>query len=167
MENIEFRRLLHLSGWTQAQAAEELHVDRVTVNRYVNDAVRPSLTVLRLFAELAGDRVRLPNITVGSERLAETEPRRLARWEEKALLVLGSLTPPRRDKLIEFAAAMAPTSQEAKEVINPPRKDPFAPLTEEEKAEILAKELTPERLARIRGEAPKRSSFAPRKSPES
>ncbi len=74
--NREFHRLLASSGWSQARTANELRVDAGTVSRYVAGTVTPSETILRLFAELLGERVMfdgevVPPSRVGGARYVE------------------------------------------------------------------------------------------------
>ncbi len=98
--NQEFLRLLSSSGWKKARAAAELHVDPSAVTRYVNGEARPSLTVLRLFAEIIGER-----LLVGSADDVPTAlrdgPRHLEAWERDLLDRLRRIEPAKRRPAIE------------------------------------------------------------------
>lgn len=47
--NLEFVRLLNVSGWSKSRAAEELRLQNSTISEYVNGNARPSQTVIQLF----------------------------------------------------------------------------------------------------------------------
>jgi transcriptional regulator with XRE-family HTH domain len=52
-ENAEFRALFESSGWSQAETARRLELDRATVSRYLDDdqdkQIPPSAPVIKLF----------------------------------------------------------------------------------------------------------------------
>ena len=109
--NQEFLRLLTSSGWKKARAAAELHVDPSAVTRYVNGEARPSLTVLRLFAEIIGERLLVGSADDLPTALREG-PRHLEAWERDLLDRLRRIEPSRRRPAIEalgqFLHAFAP-----------------------------------------------------------
>jgi transcriptional regulator with XRE-family HTH domain len=109
--NQEFLRLLTSSGWKKARAAAELHVDPSAVTRYVNGEARPSLTVLRLFAEIIGERLLVGSADDVPTALREG-PRHLEAWERDLLDRLRRIEPSRRRPAIEalgqFLDAFAP-----------------------------------------------------------
>ena len=91
--NAEFLRLLQASGWNKARAARELYLDPSAITRYVNLEARPSMTVLKLFSELLGERLTVgeneaivPASTLGG-------PRHLENWEGELVDLLRELDP--------------------------------------------------------------------------
>ena len=109
--NQEFLRLLSSSGWKKARAAAELHVDPSAVTRYVNGEARPSLTVLRLFAEIIGERLLVGRADDVPTALRDG-PRHLEAWERDLLDRLRRIEPAKRRPAIEalgqFLDAYAP-----------------------------------------------------------
>lgn len=97
--NQEFLRLLSASGWKQSRAAAELHLDPGTVSRYVSMEARPSLTVLRLFATLIGERLLVGENADG--RVVHDAPRALESWEQDVLSRFRRLPPTQRRRAIE------------------------------------------------------------------
>lgn len=98
--NQEFLRLLTSSGWKKARAAAELHVDPSAVTRYVNGEARPSLTVLRLFAEIIGERLLVGRADDVPTALRDG-PRHLEAWERDLLDRLRRIEPAKRRSAIE------------------------------------------------------------------
>jgi hypothetical protein len=95
----EFVRLLTASGWNKARAARELALEPSVVTRYCYGTTKPSLTVLRLFAGLVGEPLRLPG-----EGEAAMDYRRgqryLERWESDILATLRRLEPQQRGEVV-------------------------------------------------------------------
>ncbi|MBN8246211.1 MAG: helix-turn-helix transcriptional regulator [Verrucomicrobia bacterium] len=96
-ENVEFRRLLAASGWRQARAAEALGLSTGTVSQYVSDKTVPSITVLRLFGALIGERLRLP----GESPAPAGTPFVLEPWEEDLVEALRGIPAGRRKHVAE------------------------------------------------------------------
>lgn len=93
--NREFQRLMSSSGWTQARTAQELRVDAGTVSRYVAGTVTPSETVLRLFAEILGERLSIGGDIVPPSRVVGA--RYVEDYEIKVLEALRAMpTKPRK-----------------------------------------------------------------------
>lgn len=108
-ENSEFARLLELTGWSHARAAKELFVDPATISRIVNQKQRVGMTMLRLLAELSGDSMRLPGLTVGSRGLCESATQYRPEPQESELLrIFKHLPKERRDALLQNARFMIP-----------------------------------------------------------
>lgn len=99
VHNAEFLRLHVASGWHQARTARELALDPSTVSRYLQDAAVPSLTVLRLFAGLIGERVLLPGEMEGASPLRDG-PRWLEDWESDLVAVLRRVDPAARPRVV-------------------------------------------------------------------
>lgn len=91
----EFQRLLNAAGWNMSRAARELAIAPSIVSRYCAGTVKPSLTVLRLFAGLIGEAVHLPGESPGPVEWRRG-PRFLERWESDLLAVMRRLDAPRR-----------------------------------------------------------------------
>lgn len=91
-ENVEFRRLLKVSGWRQARAAAELGLSTGTVSQYVSDKTIPSITVLRLFGALIGESVRLP----GETPSAQGAPFVREKWEDELVSAIRLIPADRR-----------------------------------------------------------------------
>ena len=109
--NAEFIRLLSGSGWNQSRAARELHLDTGTVSRYVNGETRPSLTVLKLFAELLGESIRLKDHNYTPA--ARSETRQLEPWESEALKSFRKIPPMYRRRFLEQLTALTETLMSA------------------------------------------------------
>jgi hypothetical protein len=54
--SISFVRLLHLSGWTQARAGQELGLTTGAISQFVGGISRPKDSVIRLFTLIMGER---------------------------------------------------------------------------------------------------------------
>lgn len=107
--NAEFLRLFQSSGWNKARVARELYLDPSAITRYVNLEARPSMTVLKLFSELLGER-----LTVGANEAVMPMsslggPRHLEAWEDELVGHLRDLDPPRRRAAIEALVALIKT----------------------------------------------------------
>lgn len=103
--NAEFCRLLTNSGWHQARAARALRLTTGTVSRYVSGEIRPSLTVLRLFSQLLGERLLIPGEQDPDPHALRDGPRWMEEWEVDALAVFRRLSPEaRRDAVRAFRA---------------------------------------------------------------
>ncbi|HTH49914.1 MAG TPA: helix-turn-helix domain-containing protein [Candidatus Limnocylindria bacterium] len=132
--NQEFLRLLAASGWKKARAAVELHVDPSAVTRYVNGEARPSLTVLRLFAEILGERLLVGGADDVPTALREG-PRHLEAWERNLLDRLHRIEPAKRRPAIEalvqfldaFPAVSAVPVREGSRPVPPVAPRPGAP----------------------------------------
>lgn len=107
--NDEFRRLFVSSGWSQARAAQELRVDKGTVSRYIGDTVVPSETILRLFAEILGERLVLPDATYPASM--HDAPRRLEAYEARLLDALRNLPVESRRKLVDAVVMVSEAYQ--------------------------------------------------------
>jgi transcriptional regulator with XRE-family HTH domain len=118
-ENSEFARLLELTGWSHARAAKELFVDPATISRIVNQKQRVGMTMLRLLAELSGDSMRLPGITVGSRGISESATQYRPEPQESELLrIFKQLPKERRDALLQNARFLLPV------VVPEPKPEP-------------------------------------------
>src|SRR5947207_1161060 len=53
---IAFVRMLHLSGWTQARAGQELGLTTGAISQFVGGISRPKDSVIRLFTLILGER---------------------------------------------------------------------------------------------------------------
>lgn len=101
----EFVRLLNESGWLQARVARELALNPSTVSLCVSGQTVPSLTVLRLFAGLIGQRLLIPG-EGGESRFMKDGPRYLETWEDEALMALRRLDPAARKRVIDSVTEM-------------------------------------------------------------
>lgn len=120
--NQEFLRLLSSSGWSQARAAEELRLDAATVSRYRGGTITPSETVLRLFAEILGEKLVLPGATIPPS--TKTGPRHLEAYEAKALDALRQLAPDHRRRFCELISQMSELGAAIKCHPDAPSPDP-------------------------------------------
>lgn len=125
----EFDRLLDRSGWTNARAARELGLTPSVVTQYRKRRTAPSLTVLRLFAEILGERLLLPGES-GQHSALRDGPRWLEEWEADALHALRRFEPHRRREVIraigtilEAAAGSVSYGRKASR----PAEDPVGP----------------------------------------
>jgi transcriptional regulator with XRE-family HTH domain len=112
--NAEFKRLLRLSGWSQAEAARHLHLNRSTVSLYLSGQTRPSVPVLQLFKLMLGDLTPLPGQP--PEASARVSPPLVPLDEEETALLrrlraLGG--PRRRTVLAAFQSILAEMSPPA------------------------------------------------------
>ena len=96
--NQEFIHLLQKSGWNQTRAALELHVEPATVSRYVSGQTRPSMTILKLFGRLLGER--LLYVADDPRSLHESQPV-MEEWETRLLLQIRALPVATRRKFVE------------------------------------------------------------------
>jgi transcriptional regulator with XRE-family HTH domain len=103
--NAEFRRLLSSSGWTQSRAASELRVEPGTVSRYVSGEIRPSETVLRLFAEILGERLILAGEVIPAS--LHHASRHCEVYETRLLDSLRKIPPESRRRLCDAVAMIA------------------------------------------------------------
>lgn len=110
--NQEFLRLLSSSGWSQARAADELRLDAATVSRYRGGTITPSETVLRLFAEILGEKLVLPGATISPS--SKNGPRHLEAYEAKALDALRLLPPDHRRRFCELISMISELSGDIK-----------------------------------------------------
>jgi len=87
--NDEFKKLLHLSGWNQTRAAQELELQPASVSRYVNDIDKPSPQTLRLFTlMLAAEKP----IKGGAAALRDNPGAEAEIWRKRALAAEARLT---------------------------------------------------------------------------
>lgn len=107
--NQEFLRLFAVSGWNQARVSRELHVSSGTVSQYVSGETRPSLTVLRLLAELVGDTLRVPGVTPAPAN--RTFPPRLDPRERALVDALRDCPSEQRRQLLEAFATICRTTR--------------------------------------------------------
>lgn len=115
--NQEFVRLLVSSDWSHKRAASELGVDPATVSRYCSGAVKPSITVLRLFAALIGERVQ----SDGSLHEAPHAPRQAHDAVESDLInAIRQIPSNIRRSFIDHAKALAALCVRASETPPPP-----------------------------------------------
>lgn len=88
----EFVRLQKICGWSDAQIADELHVDRASVFRWRKGKMRPEPSKLILLASRIGTDVH-----IGSERFMDrAAPRALDDWERELLDVIRPIPPKER-----------------------------------------------------------------------
>ena len=107
-ENEEFARLVREAGWTQLQAAKELDLNRVTVNRIINGGQKVSKTVLRLLSELTGGVIHLPGEIQGSRTLSQGETMyRATGWEHDLLQICRQLKSDQRNLLFEMGRQLS------------------------------------------------------------
>lgn len=103
-ENEEFSRLVQEAGWTQEHTAQQLSLNRSSVNKIVNGRIRVSMTSLRLLSELTGGAIHLPGFTQGSKQLADGKIQYLATgWENDLIRECRQLTATQRNLLMETA----------------------------------------------------------------
>jgi transcriptional regulator with XRE-family HTH domain len=105
--NTEFARLLRRSGWTQAEAARELHLSPSTVSLYMSGGTRPSVTVIQLFKVLTGDTSPLPGRKRAGRATHEDELMPLDERETALLRALRALDGPRRQQLLRHFREIA------------------------------------------------------------
>lgn len=104
--NVEFVRLLAASGWSQAESARQLELTPATISLYVSNQTRPSLTTIKLFKLMIGDRAPIP----GEERFStelHDKARPLEEWEQDLLKDLRSLEEETRHKAVQHFRALA------------------------------------------------------------
>lgn len=119
---MEFVRLLRSSGWHQARASRELGVSTATISRYVSGEQKPSLPVLRLFADSINDQLLLDGENPGQR--AREGARFLDDWEHEVLAVFRRLRPEDRDKATGALSALLGAMMSASK--RPTPRDPAA-----------------------------------------
>lgn len=159
---VEFERLLAASRWKQIQAAKELGVTPSIISRYRKGDVVPSVTILRLFAALIGERLLLPG---ESQQRVEWDrgARWLEPWESEAAAIFRKIEPTRRARVInavrEIVDAIGPfPSRPISGVAHP---EPEAGIRD--KAQELIREVEQEhdRMIRAARKSGKRAAGAP------
>lgn len=106
--NQEFIHLLTKSGWNQTRAALELHVEPATVSRYVSGQTRPSMTILKLFGRLLGERLRY--VDDDPRSLHEAQPV-LEEWETRLLFQIRALPVESRRRFVEGMSSLLEASR--------------------------------------------------------
>lgn len=111
-ENLEFKRMFTGMGWSQPQIARELGITSGAVSRYLSGEICPKRSVLRLLAEIAGDRLNLPGEEVSASRTRG--PRWMTDWETEIVQLLRGFQPEKRTKAIAAIKALI-------DALSPPR----------------------------------------------
>lgn len=121
----EFVRLQTICGWSDAQIADELHVDRASVFRWRKGKMRPEPSKLILLASRIGTEVHL-----GSERLMDrAAPRALDDWERELLDVIRPIPPKERAAFTKGLAEVIKVLRTPLDYGKPPKKKPAKPVS--------------------------------------
>jgi predicted transcriptional regulator len=99
--NLEFARLLSISGWNQSEAARQLDLTPAAISRYLGGQTRPSTTVLQLFQLLLGDTKGVRKDLVQPEESGIEGGRRMTEEEATLLRELGALDNERRTAVLK------------------------------------------------------------------
>lgn len=130
----EFARLWQASRWKRrAHAARQLGVSPSTIGRYLDCSIEPSLPVLRLFADLLGERLNLTGESPRARRLSDG-PRWLEEWESDVVQSLRRLPPPARQQVIrgltEILEAVSPSVRYPRSTVGGPVGSGAVPVEE-------------------------------------
>lgn len=98
-KSAEFKRLYIASGWKQIRVAKELDLNPSSVSLAISGKYEPSLSILRLFAGLIGERVLLPGEDADRSFIRDG-PRWLEDWEEAIILALRRIDPKVRKRVV-------------------------------------------------------------------
>ena len=99
--NLEFARLLSISGWNQSEAARQLDLTPAAISRYLGGQTRPSTTVLQLFQLLLGDTQGVCKDLVQPAETGIEGGRRMTEEEATLLRELGALDNERRTAVVK------------------------------------------------------------------
>lgn len=124
IHNQEFVRLLAASGWHQARATRELGLTSGTVSRYVAGKAKPSLPVLRLFAERISEPLILPGESGKPSEWREGGPKFLETWEARIIASLRRLERPARERVIDAIDDIIDAVSKPVRYTKPPKKEP-------------------------------------------
>jgi transcriptional regulator with XRE-family HTH domain len=102
-ENIEFIALFEASGWTQAEVARQLHLDRSSVGKFLKGIVSPSGQTLKLFKLILADQ-KPEALTANDPPMAFIDG--AGAWEEKVLGDLRDLHIEDRNRVLEVMRTM-------------------------------------------------------------
>lgn len=126
----EFVRLKEISGWTQARIARELDLDPSTVSLVMNHRCQPSLTVLRLFSLLIGERLQLPGESDGASYIRD-RARWLEDWESDLIAHFRRLDPASRSVAAKAVGTMIEAIMRPTKYRIPQRPDPVTAIADE------------------------------------
>lgn len=136
-ENLEFTRMFAGMHCSQPEVARLLGITSGAVSRYLAGKIRPKRSVLRLLADLTGERLNLPG-EEASQQARTQGPRWMADWEAEIVRILRTVDPEQRQRAIaairDLLQALGPKSR--KKPKPPDRPDPLP--TFEKSLEIFA-----------------------------
>ena len=101
----EFRDLLRLSGWSQAEAARQLAMTPSALSQIVreNSPVRPSLVTLRLFGLLLWSKRPGAGRRLARRQQEESRPEK---WEQDFIRALRRIPPATRRPILSVLHAL-------------------------------------------------------------
>jgi len=101
-ENQEFTSLWESSGWSKAETARKLDLDRSSIGKFITGQIAPSSQTLKLFKLILADEV--PGALTGATQLQENEMG-LSEWEAELLGELRLLHTEDRQRVLNAVKA--------------------------------------------------------------
>jgi hypothetical protein len=136
VEQDEFCRLrASVSEWSDKEVASKLGIHPTVVWKYRVGKVTPSITILRLFALITGQRLTLPSeepMTINDQQ------RWLEPWEEEVSSILRPLDPDARKSAIQGLRMLIGARPRPTKYRVPQRPDPVTALADEITAADIA-----------------------------
>ncbi|MBU6409081.1 MAG: helix-turn-helix transcriptional regulator [Verrucomicrobia bacterium] len=97
---VEFNALMKEAGWTNAEAARRLDLNRASVGKFVRGLTPPSPRTVRLFRLILADRKNAGGTEYGREF-------GVAPWQRRILAAMEGLDYSDRDRIVHAIETMA------------------------------------------------------------